>query len=175
RSRRAYKLARHTTGSRRLARALAPKPSTITLERDYELFYPVFNHVHELYALSVVPHWRQRCRRAACFINEAWGHLPPRYLLELLPPFDPAFLGCAQMVDVMARLIGRPCSYLPLAADVLRFSPPLERAPRFIDVCNIGRRSPVTHQALLDLARERGLFYFYDTVAARGPRGELRT
>src|SRR5262245_60469794 len=87
RSRRAYKLARHTTGSRRLARALAPKPSTITLERDYELFFPVFNHVHELYALSVVPHWRQRCRRAACFINEAWGHLLPPYLIEPVAPF----------------------------------------------------------------------------------------
>src|SRR5262245_43606652 len=48
-SRRAYKLARLATGSRRFARAIAPDFSTVRLERHYELFFPVFNHAHELY------------------------------------------------------------------------------------------------------------------------------
>jgi hypothetical protein len=175
RGRRAYKLARLGSGSRRLARACAPRPSTVTLERDYELFLPVFNHAHELYALATVPGWRRRCRRAACFINEVWTHELPKYLLELLADFDHVFLGVRHSVEEVARVVGRPCTYLPLAVDVLRFAPPPGKPPRPIDVCNIGRRSAVTHAALLELAREDRLFYYYDTVAATGAGLKQRT
>jgi hypothetical protein len=175
RSRRAYKLVRLATGSRRLARAGAPRASTVKLERDYELFFPVFNHVHELFALATVPDWRRRCRRAACFINELWPHLLPGYLLELLAEFDHVFLGVRHPIAEVERIVGRPCHYLPLAVDVLRFTPLPDGPARTIDVCNIGRRSPVTHEALLRLARERGLFYYYDTVAASGAGGKQRT
>ena len=175
RSRRAYKMARLGTFSRRLARACAPRPSTVALDRDYELFFPVFNHAHELYALAAVPDWRRRCRRAACFVNELWADQLPRYLLELLADFDHVFLGVRHPVDKVARIVGRPCSYLPLAADVLRFAPRAPDAARPIDVCNIGRRSPVTHAALLQLAGEGRAFYYYDTVAASGAGGKQRT
>jgi len=175
RSRRAYKMARLGSRSRRLARACAPRPSTVPLDRDYDLFFPVFNHAHELYALATVPDWRRRCRRAACFVNELWAHQLPRYLLELLADFDHVFLGVHHAVDEVARIVGRPCTYLPLAADVLRFAPGTEKAPRPIDVCNIGRRSTVTHAALMHLAVEGRAFYYYDTVAASGPGGKQRT
>jgi len=42
-------------------------------------------------------------------------------------------------------------------------------------VCNIGRRSPVTHRALLDHAERRQSFYYYDTVAASGADLKHRT
>jgi hypothetical protein len=174
-SRRAYRLARIVTGSPRIAAACAPRPDTHRLTRDYELFFPVFNHAHELFALRTLPDWRRRCRVAACFVNEIWVHRLPEYLLELLAEFDHVFLGVRHSVEDVARIVGRPCSYLPLAADVLRFAPLPARAPRPIDVCNIGRRSEVTHRALLRLARERGLFYYYDTVAASGGSGKQRT
>jgi hypothetical protein len=58
---------------------------------------------------------------------------------------------------------------------VLRFSPFPEPPPRAIDVCNIGRRSPITHDALLRLARGRRIFYYYDTVAASGDGEKQRT
>jgi Glycosyl transferases group 1 len=165
-SRRAYKLLRLGTRSRNLARALAPRPSTVRLQRDYELFIPVFNYTHELYALRAVPDWRARCRVAACFITEAWAHLLPGYLLELLSEFDHIFIGTRHCVAQVARLTGRPCTYLPQAADVLRFSPWPNQPPRAIDVCNIGRRSPVTHSALVKLAAARRIFYYFDTIAA---------
>ncbi len=165
-SRRAYKLLRLGTRSRDLARALAPRPSTVRLERDYELFIPVFNYTHELYALRALPDWRARCRVAACFITEAWAHLLPGYLLELLSEFDHIFIGTRHCVAQVARLTGRPCTYLPQAADVLRFSPWPNQPPRAIDVCNIGRRSPVTHDALVKLAAARRIFYYFDTIAA---------
>jgi len=169
-SRRAYKLLRRGTRSPRLARALAPAPSTVRLERDYELFFPVFNHTHELYALRTLPDWRARCRVAACFITEAWAHLLPGYLLELLAEFDHVFVGTRHCVEEIARITGRPCSYLPQAADVLRFSPWPNQPPRDIDVCNIGRRSPITHEALIRLAAARRIFYYFDTFAGGSGR-----
>jgi hypothetical protein len=147
----------------------------VRLERDYELFFPVFNHVHELFALAAVPDWRRRCRVAACFVNELWAHLLPGYLLELLAEFDHVFVGVRHIVADVERIVGRPCSYLPLATDVLRFAPFPERPDRAIDVCNIGRRSPVTHEALMGLAREGRIFYYYDTVAASGAGQKQRT
>ena len=171
-SRRAYKLARYATGSRRVARACAPRPSTVRLDRDYELFFPVFNHAYELFALATIPDWRKHCRVAVCSLMEVWVHLLPRYLLELLRDFDHVFVSMRHPVGDVARIVGRPCSYLPLAADVLRFSPFPDLPPRAIDVCNIGRRSAATHEALVRLARERRLSYYFDTVAAgvAGPK-----
>lgn len=174
-SRRAYKLARLTTGSRALAEAWAPRPSTVKLEREYDLFFPVFNSPYELFALAAVPDWRQRSRVAACFVNEVWASDLPGYLLELLAKFDHVFVGLRHPVAEVSRIIGRPCSYLPLAADVLRFSPLPDVPPRTIDVCNIGRRSDVTHAALMRLASERRIFYYYDSVAASGHENRQRT
>jgi glycosyl transferase family 1 len=174
-SRRAHKLARLVTGSRSFAATFAPSPSTVSLERDYELFFPVFNNTFELFALATVPDWRKRCRVAACYISEVWAHRLPRQLLELLSDFDHVFVGQSHPVDEVAKIVGRPCSYLPLAVDVLRFTP-LPNAPsRTIDVSNIGRRSHVTHDALVRLAREREIFYYYDTVAAHRVDRQLRS
>jgi len=173
-SRRVYKLARLATGSRRFALASTLRPSTVRLERDYELFFAVFNNAYELFALAAVPDWRRRSRVAACFINEAWAHLLPGYLLDLLAEFDHVFVGLRNPVDEIARIVGRPCSYLPMAVDVLRFAPRPD-TPRVIDICSIGRRSEVTHAALVRMARDRRIFYHYDTVAASGPDRKQRT
>jgi hypothetical protein len=174
-SRRAYKLGRLVTRSPRLARALASKPSTVHLERQYDLFFPVFNNPYELYALATIPEWRDHCKAAACFVSEIWVQHLPAYLLELLAQFDHVFVGMSQTVGEVARIMGRPCTYLPLATDVLRFAPFPEPPPRAIDVCNIGRRSPITHDALVRLARDRKIFYYYDTVAASGADKKQRT
>jgi hypothetical protein len=175
-SRRVYKVARLATGSRRFARAIAPDFSAVRFEKHYELFFPVFNNASELYALATLPDWRRRSRLAACFVSELWGvQLLPNYLLELLAEFDHVFVGVRHVMDEVSQIVGVPCRYLPLAADVLRFSPYPDLPPRTIDVCNIGRRSEVTHAALLGLARERRLFYYYDTVAASGRGRKQRT
>jgi hypothetical protein len=175
-SRRVYKLARMTFGSARLARQLAPSPrNRAVLGREFDLFFPVFSHVYELYSLTTIPNWRQHCRKAACFIDEVWPHMLPAYLFELLSAFDHVFIGDPNSVQDVKRLTGRPCTYLPLGVDVLRFTPVSWDQPRPIEVCNIGRRSPITHQALLDDAEQRHYFYYYDTVAASGPDLKDRT
>jgi hypothetical protein len=174
-SRRVYRLGRLATRSRRIAQAIAPRLRGDPLARDYELFFPAFNNPFELYALAATPNWRSRCRVAVCFITEIWLPRIPEYLLELLADFDHVFLGTSHSVDRVARVVGRPCSYLPLAVDVLRFSPHPNAPRRTIDVCNLGRRSPVTHEALVREARERRIFYYYDTVRASGAGGKQMT
>jgi hypothetical protein len=99
----------------------------------------------------------------------------PQYLLELLSDFDHIFIGSRHCVENVARITGRPCSYLPLAVDVLRFAPASLDQPRPIDICNIGRRSSVTHHALLEEAERQLSFYYYDTVAASGTDLKHRT
>jgi hypothetical protein len=168
-SRRAYKLARLASGSPELARWVAPYPrSKVVLDRDFELFFPVFSHTYELYSLATIPNWRRCSHKAACFITEVLANLMPKYLLELLCAFDHVFLGSPHCVPDVARITGRPCTYLPLAVDVTRFAPTSFNQPRPIYVCNIGRRSAITHQALLEEAERRQSFYYYDTVAASG-------
>jgi hypothetical protein len=175
-SRRAYRLARLLSGSPKFARRLAPYPKgKVVLEREYELFFPVFSHVHQLYSLAVIPNWRERCRKAACFITEVWSDLLPEYLLELLSSFDHVFIGHRYSVQDVTRIIGRPCTYLPFAVDVPRFAPASLDQPRPIDICNIGRRSSITHQALLEQAERQRSFYYYDTVAASGTDRKQRT
>ncbi len=165
-ARRVYKWVSHTTRSRRLARLVAPPPSTVRLTRDYALFLPVFCSPYHLYALAAIPGWRKHCRKAACIITEAWSDQLPEYLLEQLADFDHIFVCTQNAVHQVAKLCGRPATYLPFAVNVLRFAPAALAGPRCIDVCNIGRRSDVTHRALLDIARDSRFFYYYDTVAA---------
>src|SRR5262249_11959103 len=175
-SRRTYKLVRLASGSPRLARQLAPHPrGKVVLERDFELFFPVFSHIYELYSLATIPNWRHRCHKAACFITEVWSDMLPGYLVELLSAFDHVFIGFRHSIQDVARITGRPCTYLPLAVDVLRFTPASLGQPRPIYVCNIGRRSPVTHEALLEEAERQQSFYYYDTVAASGADLKQRT
>jgi hypothetical protein len=168
RSRRVYKATRYLTRSKGLAEALAPRVDGVELERDYALFLPVFNHPHELFNLNAVRGWRQHSRFAAAYICEAWDARLPDYLLELLQPFDHIFLGVEGACAAVARMTGRPCTYLPMGVDALRFAPAPEASERPIDVCGIGRRSDVTHAALLELARREGRFYYYDTMRRSG-------
>jgi len=174
-ARRGYRLGRMVGLPPRLATTLAPRLRTPRLTRDYELFFPVFNHPFELFALAAVPDWRKRCRVAACLVSEIWIQELPEYLIELLADFDHLFIAGQHAVQDVSRVVGRPCTYLPLAANVTRFSPFPDLPPRSIDVINIGRRSAVTHRALLDLAKKRRLFYYYDTVRPSGPRAKQIT
>lgn len=173
-SRRTYKLIRLASGSPGLAARLAPPPrGKVALTGDFDLFFPIFSNAFELYSLATIPDWRRHCRKGACFITEMWTDQLPEYLLELLSEFDHVFTGLQHCVDDVTRITGRPCSYLPLATDVLRFAPATPDQPRPIDVCNIGRRSQVTHRALLAALQHR--FYYYDTVAASGADQKQRT
>ncbi|HTS81528.1 MAG TPA: glycosyltransferase [Myxococcaceae bacterium] len=173
RVRRAYKLLRFGTGSSRLASLVSPAAGTLRAGGRRELFLAVFNHPHELFALEALRGWRESARFAACYVCEAWESLLPGYLLELLRGFDHVFLGVEGACKAVARITGRPTTYLPMATNTLRFAPPPGPWPRTIDLCGIGRRSPITHAALLAHAESEGLFYYYDTIQRGRGKGTL--
>lgn len=120
--------------------------------------------------MQSVQGWRDRSRYAACYINEIWATELKKcgYLLELLKDFDHIFIGIWHSVKQVEQLTGRPCTYLPIGVDALKFCPSKKRTSlRNIDVCNIGRRSDITHQALLQMASVKDMFYYYDTVSTQ--------
>lgn len=161
--RRVYKALHALTRSPRLALKLTPSLGARPPARKYELFVAVFNSPYEVFALRAIAPWRDRCRRAVCLITEAWEDDMPPYLLKSLGDFDRIYVS-SNVVESMARHTGRPCSYLPFSVDAIAMSPLPGRPTRSIDVLGIGRRSAITHDALIRAARERGLFYYYDTT-----------
>lgn len=164
-----YKLARKCGLSRNLARAGALRHYEVAPTHDYELLLAVLDSYRQVASIQAIKGLRQRCHKAICFIAEIWpkDYRDHNAILELLDIFDHVFISVDLGADALARISGRPCSYLPPGVDALRFCPypPL---PRSIDVCYIGRRSEITHGALLDFADSDGLFYYYDS--ARGLR-----
>lgn len=136
------------------------------LKQQYDLFMASFNHPYELFMLFSLGNWRERCKKATCYIVEFWEDdiSKCQYLLDLLKDFDHIFLGGKQSVEAVSEITGRPCTFLPFSVDTLRFCPYPLSPPRNIDICNLGRRSPVTHQELIKLSEEKQLFYYYDTT-----------
>lgn len=174
RRRRLHKLLRAARLPRHLAAAAAAGSRLVGVDGARLLLVTVHNPWGAGAGMALGParRWRREVDLAAIWITEAWAHhLPGDYLFELLAPFDHVFVGLAHAVDAIAARCGRPCSYLPMACDVLRFAPaePLDEARRVFDVVNIGRRSPVVHAALREAMRRRTITYYYDTVAADGP------
>lgn len=151
-----------------IAHYLIPQKNRFHIDDKHSLFLPNFNNIFEVFGLQSIKGWREQCRYSACLINEIWASelKDYDYLLELLKDFDHIFIGLQHSVKLVSKATGKPCTYLPIGIDTLKFGPlPKASIPRQIDFCNIGRRSDVTHQALLTLAQQQDLFYYYDTIS----------
>jgi hypothetical protein len=152
-------LGRASLGAMRL-----PEPAP-RVEGRYDVLYVHVQDIADLLSLGDLGALHKACAVSVCNIDEIWSWNLHRRSGELdrLRRFDHVFVGCHGTVRALADHIGRPCWFLPAAADALLLS---SSAPeRVIDVWAMGRRSPTTHRALQELARERGLFYLYDTAA----------
>lgn len=171
-SRKVFKLLRKVDRSGNLGNlfspAFIPQKSRFYIDKQYDLSLYTFNSVFELFLFRCVQGWQDKSRHKACFINEFWeAELKDcDYLIELAKDFDHIFVGLHHCVDTIARLTGKPCTYLPVGVDALKFNPfTTSGKPSGIDICNIGRRSEITHKALLDLAHQNNWFYYYDTIS----------
>lgn len=166
-SRAVNKVGRRTKAVSRINPGVRP----VKVEGRYQLFFAVFQFATDLSWLNALRGWRERCDIAACWLEEIWardlGRLKSQ--LDLLRGFDYIFTNCRGSVDGLAELTGRPVIYQPPGVDCLTFLPGDPPVERVIDVFNMGRRHPVTHKALLDLARDRGIFYLYDTFKGNIP------
>jgi len=154
------------TKSPQVANQFKLDPNSFTLEHDYDLFFMILDNPNKFIALDSIKNWRKKCKKAVCYIIEMWESKIPecRQYLELFKDFDHIYLGHTNSTEAVAEITGVPCSYLPFGTDAIRFSPNSINSTRGIDVANIGRRSPVTHQALIDRMAQGDFFYHYDTA-----------
>lgn len=145
---------------------LNPGIKPVLLTRDYDIFACCCINPWELLYLNAIQGWRERCRTKICFLFEVWAGIVSRYehLLRLLEGFDHVFIEFESSVEPVQNIIGVPCHQFSPAPDVLRFTPYPDVPTRFIDVYSIGRRMETMHRSLVKQARERNLFYIYDTI-----------
>lgn len=144
-----------------------PGLQPVTLRQDYDLLVVLCQQWYELLYLNAVQGWRDRCRTAVCWLDEVYtADLPAsRYWLNALNQFDHILVPYKSTADALTRILESPCHCVPRAVDTLRFSPFPDRV---IDVLSVGKRLPEIHTALLDLAKEDGLFYLHDTFTEGG-------
>ena len=149
---------------------IAFKP--IRLTQEYDLFVAYFPLPRDLIQIPTVRRWKDYCRTSVCWIDEIYATDIPKlkYWLPALSHFDHIVVGYSGTVAAAAAAIKRPCHWVPLGVDAIRFSPYPHPPERVIDVYSMGRRSEELHRALLELAAKRDMFYVYDTFVASETR-----
>ncbi|MBE9115731.1 glycosyltransferase family 1 protein [Lusitaniella coriacea LEGE 07157] len=161
-----YGLIKRYLRSSRLADTLKPDPNPIRLSKNYPLFFAYFQHPLDILTLNSIKGWRKQCKKAICYLEEIWLKDIPVFqpFLKLLHDFDCIFLGVRDSLAEVERITKRPCTYLPAGIDAVKFCPYPNPPSRCIDVLNMGRRSPMTHNILLQAFEQEKIFYFYDTA-----------
>src|SRR6266436_806394 len=146
--------------------ALNPGMPRISAKRQYDLLFTICAYPQDLIMFNAVSNLRDVCKTSICLLDELWvGDIfKHRHFMRILAKFDVVMQYHSQTVKPLSELIGRRCVYLPPGVDTISFCPYPDPPERVVDVYSIGRRSNMTHQRLLDMARESGLFYLYDTI-----------
>jgi hypothetical protein len=162
--------ARHSV-ARRLAFhapiALNPGIPKISLQTHYDLFVAICAAPGDLLMVNALRNWRDFCKTSVCLLDEVWltQMRDYRHFLRILKNFDLVIHPYSQGVKKLSEQIGRKCVYFPPGVDAILFCPYPERPKRVVDVYSIGRRSKTTHQKLLRMVTEKGLFYLHDSLA----------
>ncbi|MHC4559333.1 MAG: glycosyltransferase [Planctomycetota bacterium] len=145
---------------------LNPGVRKLRIDRDYELFFAKFLLQKDLLSLNALKKWKKHCRVAICWLAEVWVDDVKRWkgYAKILSQFDYVILNCFASVKPMQDLIKRPCLYVLPGIDAIKFCPYPNPPLRSIDVYSIGRNSQVTHKAFLKMAKQKKIFYVYDTI-----------
>lgn len=143
-----------------------PRLRKLRVEGQYDLFFTRFMTPQELVALDSIEGWQDSCRVKVCWVEELWPDwLQHRQWVQPLSQFDHVFVGLAPTPESLEKLIDTPCTFLSPAVDSLRYCPHPNPPDRTIDYYTMGRRSPTTHQSMLEYARNHtGFYYLYDSA-----------
>ena len=144
---------------------LNPGVPRIEVDRNYDIFFTICSGVSDLLHLAALKGWRERCKTTVCWLIEFYVKDISVYksCMEVLSKFDHVVFVFNNN-EPLKRIIKGQGKFLPGGVDALRFSPYPQLPKRNIDVLSIGRRAPVVHKALMNMAREDGKFYVYDTI-----------
>jgi hypothetical protein len=130
------------------------------------LFFFVCKYPNDTACLNSIKGWREKCYRAVCLLDEVWAKDVERWKMKLgiLKDFDHIFMHFSSSVNAVADIVQRPCYFMASGVNATKFYPSPLSSERAIDICNLGRRSPITHKALIELANQEDFFYIYDTI-----------
>lgn len=147
----------------------------VRLRRRYDLFLAACQTYEDLLYVNAIENWKDMCKTSVCWIEEIWARSlhSYRHWLRLFEQFDHVFMASTGTVDALSKAIGKPCGWMPMAVDTLRFTPYPSPPPRVIDVYSIGRRWPGVHRAVLQLAAEDDLFYVFDTLHSQASTSDV--
>jgi hypothetical protein len=145
---------------------LNPSVERISAKGQYDILFTICGYPQDLIMFNAVSNLRDICRTSVCLLDELWINemVKHRHFLRILAKFDVVMLYYSQSVKPLSEIIERRCIFLPPGVDAISFCPNPNPPERVIDVYSIGRRSEITHQRLLDMVRERGLFYLHDSM-----------
>jgi len=136
------------------------------VKKEYDLFFVVVQFPRDLMQIKYVEGWKDHCKKSICWLNEIWvpDIANSKYYLEILSQFDYVIIQWIGSVEPVQKVVKKECLYLPYGIDAILFCPYPNAPRRVIDIYSIGRRSEITHGAILKMAKEAGLFYVYDTI-----------
>jgi Glycosyl transferases group 1 len=139
----------------------------VRADEKYDLFFVFCRNAFDLRFVNRIEGLHENCRQAVCVISELWPSKisEVREHLKVLGRFDHVFANLQTSVGPIEKATGRPCHFLPLGVDALRFAPFPNSPARNIDVYSMGRRPAEEHRALLASAERGEMFYVYDTTA----------
>jgi len=132
----------------------------------YDFLFTICGFPQDLLLFSGADNFRDVCRTSVCLLDELWINdiVKHRHFLRILEKFDVVMLYYSQTVKPLGERIKSRCAFLPPGIDAISFCPYPDPVERVIDVYSIGRRSQITHQKLLEWARETRRFYLHDTI-----------
>jgi hypothetical protein len=132
----------------------------------YDILFTICGFPQDLLMFSGVSNFKDICRTSVCLLDELWIDDIAKHLhfLRILEKFDVVMLYYSQTVKPLGERIKSRCVFLPPGIDAISFCPYPDPFERVIDVYSIGRRSQITHQKLLEWARETRQFYLHDTI-----------
>ena len=145
---------------------LNPGIQKIPAKTHYDVFFTICGFPQDLLMVNSVSNVKDLCGTSVCLLDELWIReiVKHRRFLRILAKFDVVMLYYSQTVKPLNEQIGRRCVFLPPGVDAILFCPHPAPPKRVIDVYSIGRRSEITHQRLLRMVRESGLFYLHDSI-----------
>jgi Glycosyl transferases group 1 len=147
---------------------LNPGVKRTPIRSDYDLFMAICGNPSDLIRINAID-WRRSCKKAVCLIDEVWLKEIDDYrnYLRMLKNFDVVVLYYSGSVNPINDLLGeKKCIFLPPGVDAIRFCAYPNPPTRTVDIYSIGRRSAVTHRALMKMATDNRFFYLYDTTPA---------
>jgi hypothetical protein len=147
---------------------LNPGIEPASIEGKYDLFLAICSNPTDLLRVHAAGHWRSKCRKAVCLIDEMWAKQIGHYknYIRMLTEFDLVVLYYSMSIEPLNQRIGNKGLFIPPGVDTLRFCPWPDPPERSIDVYSMGRRSAVSHHALLNMAKEEDIFYVHDSTSA---------